>query len=162
MFIQFYGWPEWIEEWILKMTSGCSVPLLSSCVTCINNWPFFKHCYIGVAPVFFCAFSSLRSCYRSEIPGNHECVRGHLLFLNPMVQSWQKHILTFVFHMIHIATLYHVMLLLVIYNHHYGMWMLRKTGASVMRPICMHGACVALLALQFKMQIGSHKALRVN
>lgn len=54
------------------------------------------------------------------------------------------------------------MLLLVIYRHHYGMWMLRKTGANIMRPICMRGACVALLAPRFKMQIGSHKALRVN
>lgn len=90
------------------------------------------------------------------------CQRASTVFESNVPVMAETH-LDFCFsHYTRSYTLSYVILLLVIYNHHYGMWMLRKTGASVMRPICMHGACVALLAPQFKMQIGSHKALRVN
>lgn len=47
-------------------------------------------------------------------------------------------------------------------RHHYSLWMLGETQAAIIRPICMHIVCLAPLVLRFKMQIGSHKALRVT
>lgn len=76
--------------WLLLL---CLVPVSHVKVTDLLTLLLLK-CWnvLGVFWVFFSytgqkAFSFLQFFYRSDIPGNHECIRGHLLFMNPMVQS---------------------------------------------------------------------------
>lgn len=73
---------------------------------------------------------------------------------------WGSTLFLILFALLHIIICY--VAILVKSRHHYNLWTFRKTEATIIRPICMHTVCLALLVLRFEMQIGSHKALRVT
>lgn len=82
--------------------------------------------------------------------------------LHPAVTSriWGLTLFFILFALLHIIICY--VAILVKCRHHYNLWTFRQTAATIIRPICMRAVRLALLFLGFKMQIGSHKALRVT